>query len=222
MSLSTPVLFITYRRFDTATRVFNAIANIKPLKLYFASNLAKPDRPEDFDDIRKVRSLIDSIDWPCEVFTRYPDVHLNVQESIFSAISWFFQHEEAGIILEDDCVPHADFFHYCHDLLIRYSTDSRVWAISGNCFVDDPGLFSDSYCFSKYFHCWGWASWRRSWQAFDLKMFSYPLFVDKYLRYSLFDSFVERSYWTLVWNRVYKFGLPLTWDYQFYFHIFIN
>ena len=53
-------------------------------------------------------------------------------------------------------------------------------------------------------------------------MSSYPLFLSKYLKYSLFDSIVERAYWILLWNRLYRYGRPLTWDYQFYFHIFAN
>ena len=222
MSFSTPILFITYKRLDTAFQVFNTIASIQPAKLYFASNLNKPDHPEDFDEILQVRSLLDKVNWPCEVHTRYPEVHLNVQESIYNAITWFFQHEESGIILEDDCVPHEDFYFYCQDLLHRYRDDSRVWAISGNCFLQEPTTFPDSYYFSKYFHCWGWASWRRSWEDFDLKMSTYPLFLNRYLRLSLFDSVSEAAYWILIWNRIYRHGLPLTWDYQFYFHIFSN
>ena len=30
-----------------------------------------------------------------------------------TAISWFFEQEERGIILEDDCVPNLDFFTFC-------------------------------------------------------------------------------------------------------------
>jgi hypothetical protein len=48
------------------------------------------------------------------------------------AITWFFEQVEEGIILEDDCVPHPEFFPYCATLLEHYRHDMRVWCISGN------------------------------------------------------------------------------------------
>jgi hypothetical protein len=222
MSFSTPILFITYTRFDTAFEVFKSISSIRPKKLYFASNLHKPGANADQHEIFRVRSLLDAIDWPCEVFRRYPATHLNVQDSIFHAISWFFEHEEEGIVLEDDCVPHQDFYFYCQDLLGRYRDDPRIWAVSGNSFLEYAYPFTDSYYFSKYFHCWGWASWRRAWVDFDITMASFPDFLAEHARYPLFDSYIERAYWFRIWARLYRFGLPLTWDYQFFYHIFSN
>ncbi len=37
-----------------------------------------------------------------------------------AAIDWFFENEEAGIILEDDCHPSQDFFRFQDEMLDRY------------------------------------------------------------------------------------------------------
>ena len=61
-----------------------------------------------------------------------------------------------GIILEDDCVPHLDFFTFCEDLLGRYAEDARVSTITGNNFQDGQRRGDSSYYFSKYNHCYCW------------------------------------------------------------------
>ena len=72
------------------------------------------------------------IDWPCRIEKLYSDVNQGCRLGVSRAITWFFEQVEEGIILEDDCVPHPDFFYYCTNLLERYRHDTRVWCISGN------------------------------------------------------------------------------------------
>ena len=86
------------------------------------------------------------------------------------AISWFFEQVEEGIILEDDCVPHPDFFTYCATLLERYRNDTRVWSINGSQFLhpaESAAVFrrqGADYWASSHADSWGWATWRRCWQ----------------------------------------------------------
>ena len=57
------------------------------------------------------------IDWPCQIERLYSDVNQGCRLGVSRAITWFFEQVEEGIILEDDCVPHPDFFPYCATLL---------------------------------------------------------------------------------------------------------
>ena len=68
---------------------------------------------------------------------------------------WFFGHVEAGIVLEDDCVPHPTFFPYCAELLQRYRNDKRIMAISGDNFQPPKREYGAPYYFSAHVHCWG-------------------------------------------------------------------
>ena len=160
MSFDIPVLLLTWRRPETTRQVIEAIRPVAPSRLYVAS-----DGPRNAVEARAVdatRALMTQlVDWPCQIKTRYSETNQGCQLGVSAAITWFFEHEQAGIVLEDDCVPHPDFFPYCRELLMRYWDDSRVWCISGDNFQAGVWRGEGSYYFSRYNHCWGWATWRR-------------------------------------------------------------
>jgi hypothetical protein len=73
----------------------------------------------------ETRNIIRRINWDCEVKTLFQeDGNLGPKIAISSAISWFFEQEEMGIILEDDCLPDLSFFPYCEELPVRSKTMS--------------------------------------------------------------------------------------------------
>jgi hypothetical protein len=182
-----------------------------------------PIRPEEADKVAATRAVIDSeIDWPCQIVRLYSDVNQGCRLGVSRAVTWFFDQVEDGIILEDDCVPHPDFFTYCTTLLERYRHDMRVWCISGNNFQNGKWRGDGSYFFSRYNHCWGWASWRRCWQQYDAELTQWPALRRSGLLQTLFEDSAERRYWTAIWQRLMKQGLPDTWDYQWTFTCLVN
>lgn len=212
-SIKSAVLFLTYRRYQTAERVFEAIRQAQPPRLYFASNAPNPEKDGEDQRVAKVRSLTERIDWPCELKARFLDEHLSVKYSIPSSIDWFFEHEEEGIILEDDCLPSKSFFPYCDELLKYYRDNPTIMMISGDNFQDGIRRGNSSYYFSKHCHIWGWATWRRAWQNYDVDMEDWPQMKrTKWLR-SLFPELASRLYWTRIFQQVYENKID-TWDYQ--------
>lgn len=140
---------------------------IKPSRLYIAADGPRTDRDGETLKCNQAREIASEVDWPCKINTLFRDNNLGCKAAISEAISWFFNFEEEGIILEDDCVPHEDFFRFCAHGLEKYRNDSRVFAITGNNFQNGKMRGSASYYFSKYPHCWGWATWRRAWLNYD-------------------------------------------------------
>jgi len=207
------VLFLTYRRFETTERVFSAIRDAKPPRLYFASNAPDPTRASDVAAVEAVRSLVKRIDWPCETHRLFRTTHLPVRLSIPSSVDWFFEHEEQGIVLEDDCVPGRDFFRFCDELLDRYKNHAEVWTVTGDNFQEGNVRGHASYYFSRYNHVWGWASWRRAWQQYDVNMSFWPEWRKTREWKRLFDDRVEWKYWTNIFDQVFR-GDINTWDYQ--------
>ncbi len=165
-----PVLVIAFNRPDLLATLLERLRAVKPLRLYLAVDGARPDREGEADRVEACRALASSIDWPCEVHTLFQDTNLGCGLGVTTAITWFFNHEERGIILEDDIIPDPSFFAFCAVLLDRYESDSRVFAVSGCNFVppDSQTHADQPYRFSRVPHIWGWATWRRSWSQHRL------------------------------------------------------
>lgn len=167
--LATPVLRLTFNRPDTTAQVLEAIRDARPEQLFVASDGPRPHVANDADRVAQTRAVVERlVDWPCRIEHRYSDTNQGCRVGVSSAISWFFEHVEEGIILEDDCVPHPDFFGYCTELLERYRDDERVMSIGGSNTVELS--LSDqraTYCFVSQPLVWGWATWRNAWQDYD-------------------------------------------------------
>lgn len=101
----------------------------------------------------------------------YRDENLGCKYGPYESISWFFEHEEEGMILEDDCVPDLTFFPFVREMLVKYRNDNRISMIAGHSEVSIP--LTTSYVFSRFKACWGWATWKRAWLNIDLELENY-------------------------------------------------
>lgn len=165
--MKSPVLFIIFKRVDTTQKVFSRIREARPPKLYIAADGPRLDRQGEVEQCDATRKVVENVDWPCEVHHLYRDKNLGCGEGVSSAITWFFEHEEEGVILEDDVLPHIDFFRFCDEMLDRYRDIYKIKCICGsNAFYDDI-KYPYSYYFSHYMMVWGWATWRRTWKEYD-------------------------------------------------------
>lgn len=169
--LEIPVLFLVFNRIDTTKEVFAQIKKIKPPKLYIASDGPREERPDESVNVQKIRTfLLESINWDCEVFTRFNEVNLGCKLSVSQSIDWFFQKEEMGIVLEDDCLPSQSFFQFCQELLQKYQYDERIFLITGYNKQNNWRKDEHDYFFSNLGGIWGWASWKRAWNHYDVEI----------------------------------------------------
>lgn len=210
--LDTPVAFIIFNRPDLTQLVFEAIAKAKPRKLLVIAD--GPRFPEEAEKCRQAREVIQNVDWECEVLTNFSDINLGCKMRPATGLDWVFSLVEEAIILEDDCLPHIDFFVYCAELLEKYRDDERIMTISGNNFQSEKQWNTHSYYFSNYTLTWGWASWRRAWQHYDVAMEHWPEIRDSSLL--PFNDENEKGYWVKILNSVYE-GKIDAWDYQWSF-----
>ena len=221
--MNTPILLIAWRRPHTLRQVIDAVRPVAPSRVFVACDGPNPNRLGEDKKVAATRAVIETeIDWPCQINRLYSDVNLGCRLGVSRAITWFFEQVEEGIILEDDCVPHPDFFTYCTTLLKRYRDDTRVWCISGNNFQKGQWRGDGSYYFSRYNHCWGWASWRRCWSKYDAELTQWPKLRNAKLLKTIFEDSVERQYWSDIWQKLLERGQPDTWDYQWSFTCFVN
>jgi len=202
-----PIVFIIFARPGQTARVFQAIREAKPATLYVIA-----DGPKNISDAlrcQETRKIIDGIDWECSVRKNYSETNLGLRERIISGLDWVFETEENAIILEDDCLPHPTFFHFCEDLLSYYRDDRRVMHISGDNFFLERQIVRESYYYSRVAHVWGWATWKRAWELFH--RWDYK---DNPLREELFQNRFEKEYWLTILEQLRKGEQEYTWDYQ--------
>ena len=205
---SVPVILLVYNRPEYARRVIEQIRAVKPSRLLVVADGPHPNRPDDTEACLQVRRVIEKeLDWKPEVLTNYEDTNQGLRRRIVSGLTWAFSEVEEAIVLEDDCVPHPSFFPFCAELLERYRDDGRIAAISGDNFQGQPFVCDASYYFSKYLHCWGWATWSRSWRQFDEAMLRWPWLRDSGWLATLFDDPAHARFWTEQFDRVHRHEL---------------
>jgi FkbM family methyltransferase len=199
--MAPPVLLLIFNRPDTTALVMKAIRAAKPPRLYVAADGAR-ERPGDAERCDQARQIATAVDWPCRLRTLFRERNLGCRRAVSSAIDWFFDHEEEGIILEDDCLPSADFFRFCGELLPRFRSEERVMALCGSCYTKSTSDVADSYYFSYYADMWGWATWKRAWQLYDRDLLRWPGFKQSGNLKSVFNgaSWRER-FWSNIFDR---------------------
>ncbi len=191
-----PVVFIIFKRPDTTEKVLTAIRQAKPEKLFVIADGPRTERTGEAEQCKATRAIIERVDWNCEVITNYSEVNLGCAKRVSSGLDWVFEQVEEAIILEDDCVPHPTFFPFCEELLDKYRYDTRIASISGQNVQFGRKRTNYSYYFSRYNHCWGWASWRRAWQHFDFQMKLWTEVKENKLLENILDTSQEVDMWT--------------------------
>ncbi len=201
---------MAFNRLDTVKRVLPAVREARPARLYLACDGPRPGRVGEDLKVQQVRSFMtDGIDWDCEVKTLFRSENLGCARAVSGAVNWFFEHEESGIILEDDCLPDPSFFTYCDELLDRYRDEGQVMHISGCSLVDFEDTH-ESYFFSHYPQVWGWATWREAWAAFSLDEPNLASEIDTTL--SCLPTVEQREYSKALIERAFSGDID-TWDY---------
>lgn len=219
--LNTPVAFITFNRPQFTERVFSRIRQMRPPKLFLISDGPRLGRSDDVDLVKTTRAIVEDVDWDCEVFVNFSEVNLGCRKRVSSGIDWVFENVEAAIILEDDCLPTLDFFRFCEDMLEFYKNNPSVGMISGDNFQFNKTIESNSYYFSRYCHIWGWATWRRAWQKYDVNISDWPkLRAENWLEKILISPSSAR-HWKKSFDEVYENRLD-TWDHQWSFACWKN
>lgn len=218
-----PILLITFNRPDHVRRVLSAIREQRPESLFVFQDGVRDGDEKDIEKCAKVRAVIrDLVDWECELHLFYADHNYGCGAGPMVGIDWFFSLVDEGIVMEDDCLPHPDFFGYCSELLNRYRDKPEVMYISSTLY-DNRWKCKESYGFSHYMITGAWASWARAWNGFDLDLLG--LDAKRFRKHckSLLYSVVEADWWYFKVLEIQQDKEKKSyWDYQMQIHLFNN
>lgn len=214
-----PVLLIGFNRPNFMRGQIDAIRVAHPTRLYVAVDGPREGRAGEAEKCAEVRECVKLVDWPCEVKTLFREKNLGCKLGVSGAITWFFENEESGIILEDDCRPSPDFFRFSTEMLEMYLSDERIGAVCGFNHFDLQTDKTVSYHFSSHMDIWGWATWRRAWAKYDVEWQDLRGKTDAIIDGSRLNGFSQKFLKTHV--RCLEKGMN-TWDIQWFLYSLAN
>ncbi len=162
------MLFLVFNRPESTGRVWEAIRQARPPRLYIAADGPRDGQPGEAEKTARVRDIVSRVDWPAQVKPLFRNQNRGCKHGVSEAITWFFDHEERGIILEDDTLPEPRFFRFLDRALWQYRDDPGVGAVCGYNILGEthrPAPF-----FAAYPHIWGWGTWRRVWSEYQVDL----------------------------------------------------
>lgn len=216
-----PVLILAFNRPEHVKNAMVPLRVYQPDRLYLACDGPRIDKCGEnllVDDTQK--AMIDSVDWPCEVKTLFQRKNLGCAYGPYTAISWFLEHEEYGVIIEDDVIVGQDFFKLCEDLLPRYAKNEIIMEISAENHSGRSDI-NNTYVYSQFMLNWGWATWRRAWAKMDMTMSAVHRvsLTSLIKRLGLFRGLMMSLYFWYGYNNIDIFD---AWDTRWYLSILDN
>jgi mannosyltransferase OCH1-like enzyme len=130
---------------------------------------------------------------------------------MIKAITWFFDNEPEGIILEEGCLPSDDFWGFCSALLEKFRNDDRVGHITGSNRQGGVVRGNGSYYFSLLTHVGGWAGWRRIWKDYDPDMTT----LSNFKELGCIDNMPSHTPFKPIWLANLTNNYLDSWDYQY-------
>ena len=219
----TPILILAWKRPRKTKELINKIKKISPKNLYIACDGPKNEDADEDNKVMETRDLLlksfEEVNSKNFLFSKH---NQGCKIGVSNAINWFFEHVQEGIILEDDCIPHLDFFFFCEEMLDTYRNDERIWSITGHNQQNNINRGKGTYYFSKYPRSWGWATWKRSWLKYDRDIKDWPKIKSKGVLKNQLDKRSELKYWEKILDNIYYNNAPNTWDYQWTLCSFLN
>jgi hypothetical protein len=214
IEITIPILIIGFNRPHIINKTFDCIRNAKPQKLYIAIDGPRQWKEEESDLVNKVKEIVSQVNWTCDVKYKFSDENKGAEITVSSAISWVLSEEKYVIVIEDDIIAPFAFLRFAQEMLIKYQHESQITIVSGCNFTPIGTPNKEDYFFAKYGHSWGWATWKRAWEGFDLNLEIKEEHLQLEFLKSITNSNKEAKYYQRVFTQMKNNGVGNnTWDY---------
>ena len=157
-------LIIAYRRYENVDQLIKILAAQNVKRIYIAIDrnaLLKSESLEDVNSTIEVAKYAKNI-MPDRIRIAIHEENVGCSAAVLSACEWFFENEEFGLVLEDDCIPSEEFFTYANSCRSILQNNNEIWLFCGTQFAPSDASI-DSWNLSKYALIWGWGTSRAKW-----------------------------------------------------------
>jgi hypothetical protein len=161
-----PIALFTYNRLWHVRQTVESLVKndcASESELFIFSDGGK--NREDWHKVQEVREYLKTISGFKKIEIFENEYNKGLANSIIDGVTEVVNKYCKIIVLEDDMVTSRYFLRYMNDALGLYENDDDVACISGYIYPIErlPGTF-----FIKGGDCWGWATWKRSWNLFEI------------------------------------------------------
>lgn len=163
-----PILLIAFNRAESTRRVIQALLTSGVKEIYFAIDGPRDNSVEDQFRVSEVRDLLSEFSEAIQFTTLIRSSNLGCRLAVTEAITWFFSQVDHGIILEDDCVPTKDFIVFASIMLNKYKNNESIMHIGGSSYLGAGINYPYNHYFTSFHEVWGWATWKRAWEHFQI------------------------------------------------------
>ncbi|MDD5362979.1 MAG: hypothetical protein PHN88_12650 [Ignavibacteria bacterium] len=157
-----PIIIFAYNRPDNLSRILDGLKKQDLFKLIFF--IDGPKTETDVLNVRETINIAKSVDW-CDKDIIIHEKNRGLPGMSHDMDTISDMHEMFAVV-EDDCLPMPDFFHYVCESLKYYKDYKNVFAIGGYQPLRTKYFKNYNYSVvSSYrFLCWGWATWSSKWK----------------------------------------------------------
>ena len=216
-----PIILFVYNRPWHTKQTLDALAKNELAKesvLYIYADGAKANATEeDLQKIKEVREVISTFKGCKEIHIIVREKNWGLADNVIDGVTKIVNQYEKIIVLEDDIVVSSYFLEFMNKGLDLYENNDKVYGISGYLFFPNSQL--PSTFFLPIGSSWGWATWKRAWDAFESNA---EKLLQKIQDESLEKQFNFGSYPYLEMLQNQVNGIVNSWAIRFQASIFIR
>jgi hypothetical protein len=155
------VLLIAFRRIGSMTTILDRCFEAGVKRIYVTIDLATNTEGQNNQEsisqlLAKYQNKFDAI------IIHKRDRHVGCAVSVLTGLDWIFSYETFICILEDDCIPSADFFEFVQESKRLLDSEEDLMLVCGSQFA--PESLTKNHCVqSSLSLTWGWATTRSKW-----------------------------------------------------------
>ncbi len=173
--MNAPIVVFAYNRPDKLKLVLEALRRnpeAHSSELYvFCDGPKKIEEPLKQEREISRHSEVSNLAQRVEGFERtrviLREKNLGLARSLIAGITEVCSQHGTAIVVEDDLVVSEEFLAYMNFTLQRYRNEPRVASISGYMYPTAERTDLPDSFFLRGAECWGWGTWKRSWDLFD-------------------------------------------------------
>ena len=168
-----PILVTGFNRPKLLVNVLEQLENLEQQNVWFALDGPRVGNKSDQQLTKECFALISRSSLYSSQRSLIRPVNYGCKYGMADAITWFFQNNPRGVIIEDDLIFGKDFLQFCLVNLDKFHNNNAIGSITGympiNIKIPQTSKINLNVS-HPFFSAWGWASWADRWAKYDVEL----------------------------------------------------